>query len=90
MATSSIRELVRDIGRHGDIMAESEAFLLEIGIDYSEFPQEVLVELPVVPEVGWSIPEEVSWREDKPFEPSGRAFLVFRFVCSPSDMDILI
>lgn len=54
----ALGELVRDIGRHGDILAESEAFLLEIGIDYSEFPAEVLQELPVVPDSGWTIPEE--------------------------------
>ena len=53
---------MRDIGRQGDIGAESEAFLLQIGIDSLAFPEEVVSELPVVPSAGWKIPAEVCQR----------------------------
>ncbi|KAF2352189.1 DIS3-like exonuclease 2 [Trinorchestia longiramus] len=47
--------LISDIGRQGDILAESDAFLLQIGIDSSEFPEEVVAQLPPT---GWTIPPE--------------------------------
>ena len=50
---------MRDIGRQGDINAESEAFLLQIGIDYSAFTPEVIADLPQLPDSGWQIPPEV-------------------------------
>lgn len=55
-------ELVRDIGLVGDIEAETEALLLENGVDYSEFPEAVTKDLPTVP---WSIPpQEIKNRKD--------------------------
>ncbi|XP_047737406.1 uncharacterized protein LOC108673168 isoform X2 [Hyalella azteca] len=48
-------ELISDIGRQGDISAESDAFLLQIGIDTSDFPAEVVAQLPGKE---WTIPPE--------------------------------
>jgi len=58
----AVGELKRCIGVDGDIEVETEAFLIENGIDYSEFDQQVLNSLPKVP---WSIPEsEFTYRRD--------------------------
>ncbi|RXG69233.1 DIS3-like exonuclease 2, partial [Armadillidium vulgare] len=47
--------LCRNIGRKGDIDAETESILLENSIDNSEFPESVLKCLPKLP---WTIPDE--------------------------------
>ena len=52
--------MVREIGQHGNIVAETEAFLLQVGVDSSPFPDKVLGDLPTIPEGGWTIPPEVS------------------------------
>ncbi|XP_071522150.1 uncharacterized protein [Panulirus ornatus] len=58
----ALGELVRDVGAVGDVEAETEAMLLEHGIDYAEFPDTVLQDLPSLP---WSIPlEEIKARTD--------------------------
>ncbi|RNA34144.1 DIS3-like exonuclease 2 isoform X1 [Brachionus plicatilis] len=58
----AIGELKRSIGQDGNIEAETEAILMENGIDYSEFTDEVIQSLPATP---WSIPqEEFDYRKD--------------------------
>lgn len=58
----AIGELKRSIGQDGDIEAETEAILMENGIDYSEFNDEVIQSLPKTP---WFIPkEEYDYRKD--------------------------
>ncbi|KAG7153782.1 DIS3-like exonuclease 2-like [Homarus americanus] len=58
----ALGELVRDVGAAGDVEAETEAMLLEHGIDYAEFPDTVLQDLPSLP---WSIPlQEIKARTD--------------------------
>lgn len=51
----AIGELMRSIGQDGNIEAETEAILMENGIDYSEFSDEVIQSLPTTP---WSIPQQ--------------------------------
>lgn len=51
----ALGEIVRDVGGIGDIEAETEALLLENGIDYSEFPDNITESLPIIP---WTIPQE--------------------------------
>lgn len=56
------RELKKSIGAEGDIEAETEAILIENGIDYSEFDSRVNESLPATP---WHIPDsEFSYRRD--------------------------
>lgn len=58
----ALGELVRDVGAIGDVEAETEAMLLEYGVDYAEFPDTVLQDLPSLP---WSIPlQEIKSRTD--------------------------
>lgn len=58
----ALGELVRDVGAVGDVEVETEAMLLEHGIDYAEFPDTVLQDLPSLP---WSIPlQEMKARTD--------------------------
>ena len=47
---------MKDIGGVGDIEAETQAMLMEYGIDESDFPENTLRDLPSLP---WSIPKEV-------------------------------
>lgn len=52
----------RCIGKDGDVEVETEAFLIENGIDFSEFKDEVVKSLPQVP---WKIPaSEFDYRRD--------------------------
>jgi DIS3-like exonuclease 2 len=56
------RELKRSIGVEGDIEAETEAILVENGIDYAEFDDRINDSLPRTP---WSIPAgEFAYRRD--------------------------
>ncbi|XP_076061919.1 uncharacterized protein LOC143037493 isoform X9 [Oratosquilla oratoria] len=56
-------ELVRDVGAVGDIEAETEAMLLEHGIDYGEFPPSISDGLPT--QLPWTIPDqEIKQRAD--------------------------
>ncbi|XP_045119131.1 DIS3-like exonuclease 2 isoform X2 [Portunus trituberculatus] len=48
-------EVVREVGNVGDIKAETEALLLEHGVETDDFPAEALKDLPILP---WTIPEE--------------------------------
>lgn len=58
----ALGEIVRDVGAIGDVEAETEALLLENGIDYSEFPDIITENLPTIP---WTIPqEEIACRTD--------------------------
>lgn len=53
--------MLRDLGGSGEVECETEAMLLEQGVDYSEFPDAALAHLPPLP---WSIPPQVSpWAE---------------------------
>lgn len=55
-------ELVKCIGHEGEMEVETEAILIENGIDYSEFDEKVNECLPATP---WSIPpEEFTYRRD--------------------------
>lgn len=56
------RELVKCIGHEGELEVETEAILIENGIDYSEFDEQVNECLPRTP---WHIPhEEFAYRRD--------------------------
>ncbi|KAK3885314.1 hypothetical protein Pcinc_010457 [Petrolisthes cinctipes] len=58
----ALGELLRDLGGSGEVDSETEAMLLEQGVDHSEFPDAVLAHLPLLP---WSIPpQELSCRTD--------------------------
>ncbi len=58
----AIGELKRCIGREGNIDVETEAILVDNGIDYSDFKEEVLLSLPSTP---WKIPDsEFGYRRD--------------------------
>ncbi|KAG0716786.1 DIS3-like exonuclease 2 [Chionoecetes opilio] len=55
-------ELVKDVGPCGDLAAETEALLLEQGVDTEDFPPEALTHLPSLP---WTIPQqEIAGRRD--------------------------
>jgi len=54
----ALGDLVEDIGVQGNIDAESKAFLLQSGIDITDFKAEAMADLPEVGRDGWSIPEE--------------------------------
>ena len=56
----ALGDLVREIGKQGEINAEMQAFLLQIGIDFQDFTHDVLSDLPRVPKQGWEIPAAVS------------------------------
>jgi len=55
--------LIRDIGASGELNAEMEAYLLQMGIDSSPFPERVQKDLATIPEEGWTIPPEV-WHQN--------------------------
>lgn len=48
-------EVVKEVGSMGDIKAETEALLLEHGVETDDFPEDALSDLPSLP---WNIPEE--------------------------------
>lgn len=57
-----VSELVKCIGHEGELEVETEAILIENGIDYSEFDEQVNECLPHTP---WHIPpEEFTYRRD--------------------------
>lgn len=55
----SVRNLMRSLGEAGEIEPETESFLLDNDIDYSEFSADVLECLPK--DLPWSIPEVCVW-----------------------------
>ena len=53
-ATILCSKLIRSVGKVGEIEGESEAILLENGVNFTDFPQAVTDCLPKIP---WSIPK---------------------------------
>jgi len=63
-ANSSTGSIIRSLGENTDIQVRTEGLLLEHNIDYSEFPESVVADLPSN-HATWSIPEpELKLRRD--------------------------